>query len=150
MRPGANLVPFYKERKRGKNCEEKVGKSKAKEKTLILQPPVPSFLWGWGLPGLIQQQLYNVFFPFNRLHQHTRVYSLQLQTVAVSNKSVFNCGCCEGPWCSSISILAETYGRTQKNNLKKHRSLQIANKRRTIYCTYMYYRCIGNSQLWIH
>lgn len=31
------------------------------------------------------------FPPFNRLHQHTRVYSLQLQTVAVSNKSVFNC-----------------------------------------------------------
>lgn len=76
------------------------GKVKAKvwergrEKThaLILQPPVPSFLCGWGLPGLIQQQLYNVFLPFNRLHQHTRVYSLQLQTVAVSNKSVFSCG----------------------------------------------------------
>lgn len=102
MRPGANLVPFYKERKQGKNCEGKVGKSKAKvwEKTLILQPPVPGFLWGWGLPGLIQQQLYNVFLPFNRLHQRTRVYSLQLQTVAVSNKSVFNCGCCERPWFS--------------------------------------------------
>lgn len=71
---------------------EKEGEKKKKTHALILQPPVPSFLCGWGLPGLIQQQLYNVFLPFNRLHQHTRVYSLQLQTVAVSNKSVFNCG----------------------------------------------------------
>lgn len=62
--------PFsFTKKGNGKNCEEKVGKSKAKvwekkkKKTLILEPPVPSFLWGWGLPGLLQQQLYNVFLP---------------------------------------------------------------------------------------
>lgn len=89
------------ERCKKNNGEEKIGrkvkakvwqrdrKKKKNTRGLILQPPVPSFLCGWGLPGLIQQQLYNVFLPFNRLHQHTRVYSLQLQTVAVSDNSAF-------------------------------------------------------------
>lgn len=140
---------FYKERKQGKNCEEKVGKSKAKKvwekKTLILQPPVPSFLWGWGLPGLIQHQLYNVFLPFNRLHQHTRVYYLQLQTVAVSNKSVFNCGCCERPWFS------QTHGRTQKNNTDNTGHCKELLKDALSPC--IYYICIGKLSTvkrWIH
>lgn len=90
MRPKENVgLFFFKGRKKtgGKWSQHQ----KEKKKKPILQPSSPSFLWGWGLPVLIQQQLYNVFVPFNRLHQHAIPFAdkqLKLPTK----------GCLKRPW----------------------------------------------------
>lgn len=79
------------------------------------------------------------FPPFNRLHQHTRVYSLQLQTVAVSNKSVFNCSCCKRPWFS------QAHGRTQKNQSDNTGHCKELLKDALPSC--IHYISIGNARL---
>lgn len=62
-----------------------MGKSQSvKEKN---NPSVPSE--AGGLAGLIQQQLYNVFLPFKRLHQCTTVYSLCKHLININVNGAF-------------------------------------------------------------
>lgn len=63
----------------------KVGKSQSvKEKN---NPSVPSE--AGGLAGLIQEELYNVFLPFKRLHQCTTVYSLCKHLININVNGAF-------------------------------------------------------------